>query len=302
MLSAEHFRDLRPLLACWTRCRALAAKLPGGCLGPRSEQRYERLVRNALRCTRPDGRPLLTKEESASWGSELFEAALRSGVDESVRQLAALALPTLSPGAAAKAPKKAAELPPPSIHWEDGAIAVLRRNWNRGDERLAVLFAGQTCEIELVASGQVAASGAWRFEIAQQGQQLQPVSPWESICWYTDDEVDYLELEIELTAGVKLQRQIVLAREDRFLFLADALMSPQPGNLEYRTVLPLARNVEFRGAGESREGFLVQGRGGRTGGEICCVGSAVGPRAARWHAGMAGPIALRRTEGHCRGS
>jgi hypothetical protein len=30
MLPAEHFRLLRPLLACWTRCRALAAGLPGG--------------------------------------------------------------------------------------------------------------------------------------------------------------------------------------------------------------------------------------------------------------------------------
>ena len=164
---------------------------------------------------------------------------LKSGVDEIDRRLAAIALPNLSPGTVAKPPKKAADLPPASIYCEEGAIAVMRRNWNRDDERIAVLFAGRTCEIELVASGRVAASGAWRFEITQQGQQLQPVSDWESSCWYTDEDVDYLELEIELTAGVKLQRQIVLAREDRFLFLADAVMSPQPGNLEYRGVLPL---------------------------------------------------------------
>ena len=42
MLPAAHFRILRPLLACWTRCRALAAGLPGGGLGPRPEQRYQR--------------------------------------------------------------------------------------------------------------------------------------------------------------------------------------------------------------------------------------------------------------------
>ena len=122
------------------------------------------------------------------------------------------------------------------------------------------LFAGQTCEIELIASGRVAASGAWRFEVTQHGQQLLPVSRWESSCWYTDEDVDYLELEIKLTGGVKLERQIVLAREDRFLLLADAVMSPQRGDLEYRGVLPLAPQVEFRGAAESREGFLVYGR------------------------------------------
>ena len=264
MLAAEHFHILRRLLACWTRCRALAAGLPAGSLSPRPEQRYQRFVRNALRCTRPDGRPLLAKADSVtggrdSWGRELFEAVLNNGVEELDCRLAAAGLPKLSPSVVAKPPKKSADLPSASIYCEKGAVAVMRRNWHRADERIAVLFAGQTCEIELIASGCVAASGVWRFDIAQQGQQLQPRSPWQPSCWYTDDEVDYLELEIELAAGVKLQRQIVLAREDRFLLLADAVMSPQPGGLEYRSVLPLAARVEFLAAQESGEGLLVQG-------------------------------------------
>ena len=262
MPSAEHFRCLRSLLACWTRCRALAGGLSAGGWGPRSEQRYQRLVRNALRCNRPDGRPLLTEDEmnsrkGAAWGRDLFEAVLKSGVDEIDRRLAAIALPNLSPGVVAKPPRKAAGLPPPSIYFEDGAVAVLRRNWNRDDERIAVLFAKQACEIELISSARVVMSGAWQFEITQQGRQLEPVSNWESSCWHSDEDVDYLELEIELTGGVKLQRQFALAREDRFLFLADVLMSPQRGNLEYRSLLPLAAKIEFRGAAESREGFLL---------------------------------------------
>ena len=282
MLRAGHFHSLRPLLACWTRCRGLAAGLPLRGWGPRAEKRYQQFVRNALRCTRPDGRALLDEDdlessewesqarapctrgrpdvrEGDSWGRELFEAVLQSGVDESDRSIAAIALPKMSAGAA-KAPKKAADLPAASIHFEEGAIAVMRRNWNRNDERVAVLFAGQACELELVASGQVATSGAWRFVVTQQGQQLLPVTDWESTCWYTDEDVDYLELEIELTAGVKLQRQIVLAREDRFLLLADALMSPQGAGLEYRSLLPSPPQVEFRGAEESREGLFVQSR------------------------------------------
>ena len=64
---------------------------------------------------------------------------------------------------------------------------------------------------------------------------------------------DYLELEIELAGGVILERRIVLAREDRFLLLADAVMSPQRGNLEYRGVLPLPSDVAlFRGQGKPR--------------------------------------------------
>ena len=308
MLPARHFRILRPLLACWTRCRALAAASSRGGLGPRVEQRYQRFVRNALRCTRPDGRPMLAEDDGDSWGPEpfdsliktgwkpilrgdlwgreLFEAVLNGGVEETNRGLAAASLPNLSPGTVAKASTKAADLPPPSIYWEEGAIAVMRRNWNRGDERIAVLFAGRTCQVELVASGRVAASGAWRFEISQQGRQLQPESDWESNCWYTDEEVDFLELEIKLTTGVTLQRQIVFARADRFLLLADAVMSRapcthgRPGNLEYRSVLPLAPQVEFRGAEESREGHLLYGRGSTADGKSAASANSVAFQAA----------------------
>jgi len=263
MLAAKHFRSLRSLLACWTRCRALARDLSEAGWGARAEQRYQRLVRNALRCNRPDGMPLLAGavtdvKTGTDWGRELFESALQSDADETNRCLAATALPDSTPNVAARPPKKSDVLPPSSICFEDGGIAILRRNWNRDDERIAVLFSGQSSEIELVSSGRVVASGAWRFGITQQGRQLEPVSDWEVSCWYTDADVDYLELEIEVTGGVKLERQIVLAREDRFLLLADAVMSPRRCDLEYRSVLPLAPGIEFHGARESREGFLAQ--------------------------------------------
>ncbi len=300
MLPANHYRILRPLLACWTRCHALSSELMLAGWGVRADQQYQRFVRNAMRCTRPDGRPMLDKGRLGSPAckiqpqpsrtqdrpakqagqrthgqdrpdvhsreSELLEPALERGLDETNRSIAAIALPKMAPPAATAA-KKATDLPPASIHWEEGAIAILRRSWNREDERAAVLFAGQTCELELVASGRVAASGVWRFEVDQEGRRLAPESDWESICWYTDDDIDYLELEIALAAGVKLQRHIVLARKDRFLLLADAVMSPQAGPLEYRCLLPLSAQVQFRAAEEGREGLLVQGRPEAVGGK-----------------------------------
>ena len=48
-LHARHRGLLGPLLACWTRCRALGERLPGGGLGPRTVARLERLARNAVR-------------------------------------------------------------------------------------------------------------------------------------------------------------------------------------------------------------------------------------------------------------
>ncbi len=120
-------------------------------------------------------------------------------------------------------------------------------------------FARQSCEIELVASGKLAISGDWQFSLSRQGQPLEPVSDWESICWHSDADVDYLELQIELAENVILQRHLVLAREDRLLLLADAVLGSDIGGLEYCGILPLAEGVEFRPAAETREGLLVRG-------------------------------------------
>ena len=117
----------------------------------------------------------------------------------------------------------------------------------------------RTCEIELVCFRPRCHVRGMAIRDHPAGPATPAGSDWESSCWYTDEDVDYLELEIELTGGVKLQRQFVLAREDRFLFLADAVMSPQPGNLEYRSVLPLAAASRIpRRRGEPRR-VLVAG-------------------------------------------
>ena len=47
----------------------------------------------------------------------------------------------------------------------------------------------------------------------------------EPLCWVSDDDVDYLELEIEFGEGLRVQRHLLLARHDRFLLLADAVLS-----------------------------------------------------------------------------
>ncbi len=107
------------------------------------------------------------------------------------------------------------------------------------------------------------------------GQRLTPIGPWEQTCWLSDHEIDYLELSIDLTHGVEVERHFVMLRGDRVLFLADSILGPGGPPLEYRGTLPLADGVEFVGEDETREGTLtIAQRGGAR--------AAVGPaRAAR---------------------
>ena len=58
--------------------------------------------------------------------------------------------------------------------------------------------------------------------------------------------MDYLELEMHYSGGWKLQRQLLMAREDHFLFAADALLGPREMTFRYESRLPLAAGVVVR--------------------------------------------------------
>ena len=214
-----------------------------------------------MRLMRPDGQPTFGDSDSEPWGRKLFDAALADRSHEVNRQIAAWALPKWKASGGKKAKKakkaKAADLPSPAVHCEEAGVAVLRPDWRRDGEQLTVLFSGDECRIELACSGRLAMSGTWEFEVVRHGELLPPVSKWKSSCWHSDEDADYLELEITLADGVRLERQIVLARKDRFLLLADAVLSNEPGGMAYRGTLPLASGIEVEGAVESRDTMLT---------------------------------------------
>jgi hypothetical protein len=90
---------------------------------------------------------------------------------------------------------------------------------------------------------QVLWSGVWGLEIRLDGRPLAPPAAWDEICRYSDDHVDYLELEGQLGEGVRVQRHLVLAPEDRFLLVADAVVGDHARRLEYAGVLPVVEGV-----------------------------------------------------------
>jgi len=246
---------MRPLLACWTRSYAMGQGLKGGAFSASAEVQYAWLVRQSLRLLRHDGTQMLCDGHPAAWEPGLFEAALRFGGDGDDRRIGRAVLP-----AQKKRPAKdfaaRVSLPEAANHSEWAAATLLRPDWSRTCPRLALCYDGPAVRMELVCGRDVVLSGAWDVEVRLDGRPLHPGDDWQVLCWESDEDIDYLELELELDDGVKVQRQAALAREDRFLLLADAVISPRRGRLEYCGTLPLGRNIAFRGAEESREGVL----------------------------------------------
>jgi hypothetical protein len=143
-----------------------------------------------------------------------------------------------------------------------GATRVLREtrrttSSNTAPTKLTVAFPGRSLYLELHKGDCPLFAGAWDVDIALDGEPARPISDYEETCWVADKDVNYLELEIHLSGGLRLERHLVFAREDQFIFLADAVFGPRAGKLEYRGLMPIAEGMEFQTDRLHTEGSIV---------------------------------------------
>ena len=237
----RHVDQVRPLLACWTRCLKLVQTDGATCFDPDARQRYERFVRQVLQLSRQNGGPVFSANGAGRHDAELIGAALELAGQEEDLAIADQLLPWRSAGREASAQK--VFFPTSSVYSESAQLASLRPTWLRGGEHLVVGHHGAP-RTELNFGSTTIWSGDWPVQLRVGDQLLEP-QVWEEVCWHSDDDVDYLELETNWHGSWRLQRQILLAREDHFLWLADAVTGPEVESLDYRSVLPLAPASSF---------------------------------------------------------
>ena len=128
---------------------------------------------------------------------------------------------------------------------------MLSTDWTTRANRLAVTYNGPEVRLDLAAREHSLINGAWEFEIQADGVSAQPQGDWSEICWVNDSDCDYLELEMSLGEGLSLQRQILLAREDDLLLLADVVVGKEARELSYRGRLKLADAVSVDSVSEN---------------------------------------------------
>jgi hypothetical protein len=245
----RYLRQLGPLVACWTRCRLLGSRLRGGAWGEAVEAQFPGLVEHALRLCRRDGRPTFAPPDAPRWKRGMLTTALRLAAEPETARLAQL-LDRKKPAR----PRK--HEPDASFQGEWAGVAVLRSDWGRKSPQLTVVYDSPQVTCELTLGGRCLWSGVWSLDVRSGGEALLARGHWEQVCWESNKDVDYLELELELSREVTVQRHILLSRQDRFLLLADAVLDIQQASIEYRGTLPTAGRATFVEERETREGAL----------------------------------------------
>jgi hypothetical protein len=147
----------------------------------------------------------------------------------------------------------------PSYHSEQSREVLMQTGPGSRADRMIVAYHSPAVEIELSARGETLLSGAFESELFVDGAPLVPTGDWQSVCWYSDDDCDYLELQLHLSGSVRIDRQMLLARRSHFAMMADAVVGPQAEKIEYRMHLPVANSARMRFDSPTRECRLRSG-------------------------------------------
>lgn len=155
----------------------------------------------------------------------------------------------------------------PSASWyrSEAKIASLRRVSSKNSEQIDVDFSLEEMFITIRGSEGILFSGEWTSTTTWQGTTLPAIDDWDEILWHDDEDCVYLECERTLDQGFRLQRQILLARKDRFLLLGDALIGPEgvtrasSPDLHHTFEFPLAEGATVKPAKETREVAISSG-------------------------------------------
>ncbi len=251
-ISSRHLALWRPLLATWSRSWYLIKALEVKGIRRKSQLQWEWLLRQSMRLMRKDGSQLLTDQESGRWCSALFRAALRTTSDESDRRIARFIFPSPK-----KKPSKLEQLDDDQQTFSEWAgLGVLSSGWGPKRPRVAVAVDGRSMQLE-ICRGTSLLRGLRSPEISIDGRQSSPQGDWELVCHHTDNGIDYLEWEMELDRGVRLQRQLLLLRQDSAVLLADIVLGDSAKRIDYRLQLELPDGISVIHETETSEIYLA---------------------------------------------
>lgn len=144
----------------------------------------------------------------------------------------------------------------PSMQSDWAHVAHMRSEWTAMGDSLLALHRGAETTIDLAVLGHTLLTGTWGLRVAIDGKAVEFDDGWEPVLWFTDEEVDYIELQFVVDDHTRIERQLLLPHGDRFAILADAVTTVDGATIDYESRLPLAEGIEARADVDTREATL----------------------------------------------
>lgn len=252
-------RALRALLACVIRCRWTADRLGARRWFAPQRKAIVQLATSALNATGKDGKPLLVDSDVGQTDAAFWPALLDlARNDKKLANLMAMCLPKELRPKEAKRDREIKLGNAKGLYNETAEIALMRRSWDDAGGRVAIDFSSDPIWLNVLdANGERLLSGWWEIQVNKNGKPLDIDCGWSEVCWYSDKDVDYLELQCEVEGECLIQRQIMLVRDEGLIFTADALIGNSTATWILESRFPLAEGVRLQIEDKTREGKLV---------------------------------------------
>lgn len=167
-------------------------------------------------------------------------------------------------------------LPDESWQSDDSLWAAMRSDWISPADACRVLHHERLPQLDIVLRDIAAIAGDWGLSWSVNNEPVPLKKGWKCECWFSDDEVDYLELTQEFDSeegepasngerdsrwqGTLIVRQVIFAKQDQCLVLTDSIRTPLDGEVEYESVLPVVGDFEWAQDSMTRECALMSKR------------------------------------------
>lgn len=261
-------QDLRAFVASLIRSRWAADSVGARKWYPPQRRALAKLQSILLHLTDGTGHAMLDESDASRHDPEFWTSLMQLCKDHKKVQLAAaVALPDevgkdqgFKPAKLRKNKTNDARLPKPSHYWEKNQVVSMRRNWRKNDCQLAIDFSRDSIWLDLCdESGQRIFSGDWDIALEYRGKPVSIDVAWNEVCWFSDDDVDYLELECDLEGTCTVYRQIMLMRQEGMVYMADSVLgTPNDPKADWKatSTWTLDSSVSFEPQSKSNEGIL----------------------------------------------
>ena len=200
----------------------------------------------------------------ASDRSSMLKAGLQlAGWSQTQPPQRAVTIATRSSARNGSAPKVAARgrrVPSPGGQSDWARLGCLRSAWSPDADALIVAHHARLPQIELACFGRTILSGDWGLELSVGGTPVPLRDEWFCVCWHTDSDGDYLELQMRLGARLRVERQLFLSRSDHFAVLSDVVSGAGESQIDLTSRLPLGAAVTAETEVRTRE-CRLSGRG-----------------------------------------